>query len=111
MARTATEAIEAQPSDTSSAAEWTRSARRKLVSSVVQSTVFARSEQLSSLLTYVCEMTLKGRGEELNEQRIGHALSARTLIPFPPTMELYGRKQAGSVSGSVYTSAAKAPEK
>jgi len=44
---------------------------------VVYSPTFARSERLSSLLTYVCEMTLKGRAAEINEQKIGQHVFGR----------------------------------
>lgn len=77
MTRNATAAVEEQASNASSAAEWTRTTRRELVSRVVQSSTFARSERLSTLLTYVCDVTLKGKGAELNEQRIGHAVFGR----------------------------------
>jgi len=45
--------------------------RSELVARVVRSEVFSRSERLASLLTFVCDMALNGRGAELNEQRIG----------------------------------------
>lgn len=63
--------------EASCAAGWTRSSRKELIGRVVRSTSFARSERLSSLLAYVCDMTLKGRESELNEQRIGHAVFGR----------------------------------
>ena len=53
-------------------------ARRELVNRIVSSPTFARSERLSTLLTYVCEMALKGREGELNEQKIGHAVFGRS---------------------------------
>lgn len=53
-------------------------AHRELVSRVVSSAGFVRSERLSTLLTYICDMTLKGRDVELNEQRIGHAVFGRS---------------------------------
>ena len=71
------EVIKSRPTDASVASEWTRSSRNELVGRVVRSTVFAKSERLSSLLTYICETTLKGRGSELNEQHIGHAVFGR----------------------------------
>lgn len=52
-------------------------AQRELVSRIVVSPVFARSERLCTLLTYVCDMTLKGREAEINEQKIGHAVFGR----------------------------------
>ena len=56
-----------------SAADWPALAHRELVSRIIASSSFSRSERLSSFLTYICDMTLKGREAELNEQRIGHA--------------------------------------
>lgn len=53
-------------------------AHRELMRRIVTSPTFARSERLSALLTYVCEMTLKGRESEVNEQRIGHAVFGRS---------------------------------
>ena len=54
-------------------------ARRELIARVVQSPPFARSERLASLLQYVCDMTLKGREREINEQKIGQAVFGRAL--------------------------------
>ena len=50
---------------------------RELVGRIVVSPTFARSERLIALLTYVCDMTLKGRESEINEQKIGHAVFGR----------------------------------
>ena len=36
-------------------------ARRELVRRIVHSPTFARSERLGTLLTYVCDLALKGR--------------------------------------------------
>ncbi len=77
MPKAVDQVVDTQGEAASAAAVWTRSARRELVGRVVHSTAFARSERLSSLLTYVCEMSLKGRSAELNEQRIGHAVFGR----------------------------------
>jgi hypothetical protein len=60
------------------ATDWSDITHRELVSRIVASPTFARSERLSTLLTYVCDMTLKGREGELNEQRIGHAVFGRS---------------------------------
>lgn len=60
------------------AAEWLELEQRELVGRIVVSPTFARSERLSSLLTYVCDMTLKGRQAEINEQKIGHAVFGRS---------------------------------
>lgn len=59
-------------------AEWPELAHRELVGRIVVSPTFARSERLSALLTYVCDMTLKGRESEINEQKIGHAVFGRS---------------------------------
>jgi hypothetical protein len=48
--------------------------RRALVRRITRSSAFGKSERLSSLLTYVCEITLQGKGKELNEQKIGTAI-------------------------------------
>jgi hypothetical protein len=63
---------------TAAATDWSDITHRELVSRIVTSPTFARSERLSTLLTYVCDMTLKGREGELNEQRIGHAVFGRS---------------------------------
>jgi hypothetical protein len=48
--------------------------RRALVRRITRSSAFGKSERLSSLLIYVCEVTLQGKGKELNEQKIGAAV-------------------------------------
>ncbi|MFC5865376.1 hypothetical protein ACFPT7_23935 [Acidicapsa dinghuensis] len=58
-------------------AGWQRRAHRELVDRIVVSPTFARSARLIALLTYVCDMTLKGRESEINEQKIGHAVFGR----------------------------------
>lgn len=45
--------------------------RREALEEVLRSGTFVRSDQLRSFLRYVCQMELAGRGEELNEYRIG----------------------------------------
>jgi hypothetical protein len=52
-------------------------AQRELVRRIVHSSTFGRSERLGTMLTYVCEMVLKGREAELNEQKIGQAVFKR----------------------------------
>jgi hypothetical protein len=52
--------------------------RRELVDRVVVSSTFAKCGRLSSLLTYVCDLTLKGRAKEINEQRIGESVFGRS---------------------------------
>ena len=51
---------------------------RETVQRILVSPTFARSERLSALLTYVCEMALTGRESELNEQRLGQAVFGRS---------------------------------
>jgi hypothetical protein len=53
-------------------------AHRELVRRIVASPTFVRSERLCSLLLYVCDMTLKSRGDEINEQKIGQAVFGRS---------------------------------
>src|SRR5271155_2204414 len=53
-------------------------ANRALVQRIVASPTFVRSERLCSLLSYVCEMALEGRGAEINEQKIGQAVFGRS---------------------------------
>jgi hypothetical protein len=53
-------------------------ARRELVRRIVHSSTFARSERLGTLLTYVCDLALKGREAEINEQKIGQAVFGRS---------------------------------
>ncbi len=50
---------------------------RELVRRIVHAPTFVRSERLGTLLTYVCDLTLQGRAEEINEQKIGHAVFGR----------------------------------
>jgi hypothetical protein len=52
--------------------------RRALVERIVNSAAFAKCERLSSLLAYVCDLTLNGRGKEINEQKIGEAVFGRS---------------------------------
>ena len=52
-------------------------ARRELVRRIVHSPTFARSERLGTLLAYVCDLALKGREAEINEQKIGQAVFGR----------------------------------
>jgi len=52
--------------------------RRALVGRVIGSSVFAKSERLSTFLSLVCELTLNGRANEINEQKIGTMLFGRS---------------------------------
>ena len=51
--------------------------RRALVERIIASSTFAKCERLSSLLAYVCDLTLHGRVKEINEQKIGEAVFGR----------------------------------
>jgi hypothetical protein len=51
--------------------------RRALVDRIIVSSTFAKCERLSSLLAYVCDLTLQGRVKEINEQKIGEAVFGR----------------------------------
>jgi hypothetical protein len=64
--------------DPLSALEHPEVAYRALVQRIVASPAFVRSERLCSLLTFVCEMSLKGREAEINEQKIGQAVFGRS---------------------------------
>jgi hypothetical protein len=52
--------------------------RRELVDRVVASSHFSKSERLSSLLVYVCDLTLKGQADAISEQKIGGAVFGRS---------------------------------
>jgi hypothetical protein len=59
-------------------ADWPELVQRELLGRILASPTFARSERLCALLTYVCDMTFRGREAEINEQRIGHAVFGRS---------------------------------
>lgn len=50
---------------------------RALVRRITRSTAFAKSERLSSLLVYICDVTFQGNSKDLNEQNIGTAVFGR----------------------------------
>jgi hypothetical protein len=52
-------------------------ARRALVRRVVESSAFAKSERLSSFLCCICDLSLSGRANEINEQKIGTTVFGR----------------------------------
>ncbi len=52
-------------------------AKRALVQRVVESSTFAKSERLSSFLCCICNLTLSGHADEINEQKIGTAVFGR----------------------------------
>ena len=70
-----------KPGPTSSAEAITIAAdpRRELLDRILASSVFTKSERLSSLLKYICDRTFAGRAKELNEQAIGEAVFDRRL--------------------------------
>lgn len=51
--------------------------RRELLSRIVASSHFSKSERLSSLLIYVCDLTLNGLADDISEQKIGGAVFGR----------------------------------
>jgi hypothetical protein len=52
--------------------------RRELLKRVIASSHFSKSERLSSLLVYVCNLTLIGRADDISEQKIGGAVFGRS---------------------------------
>lgn len=52
-------------------------ARRALVRRIIESSTFAKSERLSSFLVCICDLTLNGRANEINEQKIGTTVFGR----------------------------------
>jgi hypothetical protein len=69
--------VTAKDSDESSSVK-TDELHRALVQRVISSGTFATTERLSSFLQYVCDQTLKGQADSLNEQRIGEAVFRRS---------------------------------
>ena len=55
----------------------TNDPRWELVERIVVSPSFIKSPRLCSFLVYICELTLQGRANEINELNIGEALFAR----------------------------------
>jgi hypothetical protein len=51
--------------------------RWELVERIVASPSFVKSPRLCSFLTYICDLSLRGRGDEINELNIGEALFDR----------------------------------
>jgi hypothetical protein len=51
--------------------------RWELVERIIASPSFIKSPRLCSFLTYICELTLQGRADEINELNLGEALFAR----------------------------------
>jgi hypothetical protein len=51
---------------------------RELINRIVTSASFSKAERLTSLLMYICNTTLDGRAEELNEHNIGEAVFGRS---------------------------------
>jgi hypothetical protein len=68
-------------------------ARRALARRVVESSAFAKSERLSSFLICICDLTLSGRANEINEQKIGTTVFGRPL-DYDSTIDGIVRPQA-----------------
>jgi hypothetical protein len=51
--------------------------RQQLVGRVLASETLSRSERLSELFRFVCDLTLSGRAAEINEQRVGESVFGR----------------------------------
>src|ERR1700733_5216993 len=51
--------------------------RRELVERIIGSPSFIKSPRLCSFLSYICDLTLEGRTEEINEVNIGKTLFGR----------------------------------
>jgi hypothetical protein len=66
---------------------------RELLARIVVTPTFVRSEKLSSLLSYICEMKMKGRENEINEQKIGQAVFGRSRY-YDSTVDGIVRTQA-----------------
>jgi hypothetical protein len=52
--------------------------RRDLLERVLASPLFSKSERLSSLLIYICNLTLESRTDDISEQTIGRAVFGRS---------------------------------
>jgi hypothetical protein len=52
--------------------------RWELVERIISSSAFIKSPRLCSFLVYVCDLSLHGRGDEINEVNIGKALFDRS---------------------------------
>jgi hypothetical protein len=61
----------------STASTPSQQTQRELVERVLASSAFVKSKRLSSLLLYLCDLALSGRGSELNEQRVGEEVFGR----------------------------------
>ena len=66
-----------QPAQAPTVAHASEAVHQELVLRILASRSFSRSERLSALLKHICELTLKGRVSELNEQNIGQAVFGR----------------------------------
>jgi hypothetical protein len=53
--------------------------RRELVDRITASPLFSKSERMSSLLIYICDIALDGREADISEQKIGAALFGRSV--------------------------------
>lgn len=62
-----------------SARTRTTDPRRELVERIAASPLFSKSQRISSLLIYICDIALDGREAEISEQKIGAALFGRSV--------------------------------
>ncbi len=69
--------MSSDPPRTKAAPPFTEDPRWELVQRIVASQRFAKSERLCQLLLYICELSLEGRDDEINELRIGETLFGR----------------------------------
>ncbi len=61
-----------------SSASYRDDERWKLVEAILTSRTFAKAARLSSFLTYICQETLEGRSDRINEQQIGIHVFSRS---------------------------------
>jgi hypothetical protein len=66
--------------------------RRQLVERIVASQVFVKSDRLCNFLSYICELSLDGREDEINEVNIGIRLFGRP--DFDPSIDGIVRSHA-----------------
>lgn len=77
----------------SEAVPATSDPRHELLGRVLASSVFSKSERLSSLLTHICDLAFTGREKDLNEQEIGEAVFDRP-VDFDASIDGIVRTQA-----------------
>jgi hypothetical protein len=77
-------------------------ARWELVERVIASQTFGKTTRLSQFLSYVCECSLTGRSDEINEQNIGEKVFARPP-GYDPGQDNIVRVQASRVRQKLET--------